>query len=60
VVPLLREDIDLELLAILFERLRAGLAEEGIPLLRIESDYGDGDSGQLKTRIEAFLEMIRR
>jgi benzoyl-CoA reductase/2-hydroxyglutaryl-CoA dehydratase subunit BcrC/BadD/HgdB len=34
------------------------LKKEGIPLLRIETDYGD-DSGQLKTRIEAFLEMIK-
>jgi benzoyl-CoA reductase/2-hydroxyglutaryl-CoA dehydratase subunit BcrC/BadD/HgdB len=36
------------------------LAEEGIPLLRIETDYSDGDTGQLKTRVEAFLEMIRQ
>ncbi len=35
------------------------LKKENIPLLRIETDYGD-DSGQLKTRIEAFLEMISR
>ena len=34
------------------------LEEEGIPLLRIETDYGD-DTGQLRTRIDAFLEMIR-
>ncbi len=36
------------------------LAEQGIPLLRIESDYSDEDAGQLRTRIDAFLEMIRR
>ncbi len=36
------------------------LARENIPLLRIETDYGEEDLGQLKTRIEAFLEMIRR
>jgi benzoyl-CoA reductase/2-hydroxyglutaryl-CoA dehydratase subunit BcrC/BadD/HgdB len=35
------------------------LAEKNIPLLRIETDYGDEDTGQLKTRVEAFLEMIR-
>jgi benzoyl-CoA reductase/2-hydroxyglutaryl-CoA dehydratase subunit BcrC/BadD/HgdB len=35
------------------------LEKEGIPLLRVETDYGD-DSGQLKTRIDAFLEMIRK
>ena len=35
------------------------LDREGIPLLRIETDYSDEDAGQLKTRIEAFLEMIK-
>lgn len=34
------------------------LKQRGIPSLRIETDYGDGDVGQLKTRVEAFLEMI--
>jgi len=36
------------------------LASEGIPLLRIETDYSDEDVGPLQTRAEAFLEMIRR
>ncbi len=36
------------------------LDKEGIPLLRIETDYSDEDMGQLRTRVEAFLEMIRR
>ncbi len=36
------------------------LAKEGIPLLRIETDYSDEDVGQLRTRIDAFLEMISR
>jgi benzoyl-CoA reductase/2-hydroxyglutaryl-CoA dehydratase subunit BcrC/BadD/HgdB len=31
----------------------------GIPYLRIETDYSMEDFGQLKTRIEAFLEMIK-
>jgi benzoyl-CoA reductase/2-hydroxyglutaryl-CoA dehydratase subunit BcrC/BadD/HgdB len=35
------------------------LEQEGIPLLRVETDYSDEDAGQLKTRIEAFLEMIK-
>ncbi len=35
------------------------LEDAGIPLLRIETDYSDEDAGQLKTRIEAFLEMIK-
>jgi benzoyl-CoA reductase/2-hydroxyglutaryl-CoA dehydratase subunit BcrC/BadD/HgdB len=39
-------------------RIEKRLREENIPLLRIETDYGD-DTGQLKTRIEAFLEMIK-
>jgi benzoyl-CoA reductase/2-hydroxyglutaryl-CoA dehydratase subunit BcrC/BadD/HgdB len=39
-------------------KMEKRLKDENIPLLRIETDYGD-DSGQLKTRIEAFLEMIK-
>ena len=39
-------------------RVAKALEKEGIPLLRLETDYGD-DSGQLRTRIDAFLEMIR-
>jgi len=30
----------------------------GVPLLQIETDYSQGDAGQIKTRVEAFLEMI--
>ncbi len=41
-------------------KVERALAKENIPLLRIESDYSDEDTGQLKTRVEAFLEMIRR
>ncbi len=36
------------------------LSKAGIPMLRIETDYGDEDAGQLRTRVEAFLEMLRR
>ncbi len=32
---------------------------ENIPLLKIETDYSQEDVGQLKTRVEAFLEMIK-
>jgi benzoyl-CoA reductase/2-hydroxyglutaryl-CoA dehydratase subunit BcrC/BadD/HgdB len=35
------------------------LQEKGVPVLKIETDYGMEDMGQLKTRIEAFLEMVR-
>jgi benzoyl-CoA reductase/2-hydroxyglutaryl-CoA dehydratase subunit BcrC/BadD/HgdB len=41
-------------------RVERRLEEAGIPLLRIETDYSDEDTGQLKTRIEAFLEMTRK
>ena len=35
------------------------LEEKGIPTLRIETDYGMEDVGQLKTRVEAFMEMLK-
>ena len=35
------------------------LKEAGIPVLGIETDYTDQDAEQLKTRIGAFLEMLR-
>ncbi len=41
------------------EALRLGreLADRGRPVLRIETDYSQ-DQGQLRTRVEAFVEMI--
>jgi benzoyl-CoA reductase/2-hydroxyglutaryl-CoA dehydratase subunit BcrC/BadD/HgdB len=35
------------------------LEEKGIPCLRVETDYGMEDVGQIKTRVEAFIEQIR-
>jgi benzoyl-CoA reductase/2-hydroxyglutaryl-CoA dehydratase subunit BcrC/BadD/HgdB len=35
------------------------LREKNIPCLRIETDYGPEDAGQLKTRVEAFIEMLK-
>ena len=35
------------------------LKDEGIKSLRLETDYSDGDTGQLRTRIEAFFELIK-
>ena len=35
------------------------LEQKGLPTLRIETDYSQEDVGQLKTRIQAFLERIR-
>ena len=34
------------------------LEDAGIPVLDIETDYTDNDAGQLRTRIEAFVEML--
>ena len=42
--------------------LRAAVAKaleaEGIPCLGLETDYTDNDAEQLRTRIEAFVEML--
>ncbi|EHM10653.1 Benzoyl-CoA reductase/2-hydroxyglutaryl-CoA dehydratase subunit, BcrC/BadD/HgdB [Thermanaerovibrio velox DSM 12556] len=38
--------------------LKRRLKEEGIPLLCLETDYAPGDEGQLRTRVEAFLESL--
>jgi benzoyl-CoA reductase/2-hydroxyglutaryl-CoA dehydratase subunit BcrC/BadD/HgdB len=35
------------------------LEEQNIPVLILESEYGTGDMGQLKIRIEAFVEQVR-
>jgi len=35
------------------------LEDKNIPTLRIETDYSMEDVGQLKTRVEAFIEMLR-
>ena len=35
------------------------LEENGLPALRVETDYGTEDAGQLKTRVEAFIEQLR-
>lgn len=40
-------------------RVEKALKEENIPLLKIETGYDQEDAGQLKTRIEAFIEMIK-
>ena len=33
---------------------------KGIPYLEIETDYSQADSGQINTRLEAFLETIQK
>jgi benzoyl-CoA reductase/2-hydroxyglutaryl-CoA dehydratase subunit BcrC/BadD/HgdB len=39
-------------------RVDAALKAAGIPSLKIVTDYSEEDSGQLRTRIEAFLERL--
>ena len=34
--------------------------EAGIPMLTVESDYDQAETGQMWTRIETFMETIRR
>lgn len=41
------------------ENLRRVCESKGIPLLHIQTDFTPGDEAQIRTRIEAFLEMIR-
>lgn len=38
--------------------VRKYMEELGMPYLGVETDYSSGDTGQLGTRIEAFLEML--
>lgn len=40
-------------------RLEKALKVAGIPVLKIETDYGTEDTGILKNRVEAFVEMLR-
>lgn len=39
-------------------RVEAILKAEGVPMLTIETDYSQEDVEQIRTRVEAFLEMI--
>jgi len=39
--------------------VETALEKENIPCLRIETDYSMEDVGQLKTRVEAFVEQLR-
>ena len=40
-------------------KVKKALQQRNMPLLELETDYGMGDEGQIKTRVEAFLEMVR-
>ena len=39
--------------------LERELEASGIPVLRVETDYSQEDVGQLKTRVQAFIERLR-
>ncbi|BDV43629.1 3-hydroxyacyl-ACP dehydratase [Geotalea uraniireducens] len=43
----------------LVEAYKVETSLAGVPFLRIETDYSMEDFGQLKTRLEAFIEMLR-
>lgn len=45
--------------AIETENIRRVCSSMGIPLLHIETDFTPGDEAQIRTRLGAFLEMIR-
>jgi len=40
-------------------KVRDVLRQKKMPMLRIETEYGEEDIGQIKTRVEAFVEMIK-
>jgi benzoyl-CoA reductase/2-hydroxyglutaryl-CoA dehydratase subunit BcrC/BadD/HgdB len=43
-----------------FNRVKQVFGDGGIPLLKIQTDYGQEDVELIRTRVEAFLEMIRK
>ncbi|MFO8050447.1 MAG: 2-hydroxyacyl-CoA dehydratase family protein [Thermoplasmatota archaeon] len=40
-------------------KIELELREMGIPIVKLESEYDEGDIEQVRTRIEAFVEMIK-
>jgi benzoyl-CoA reductase/2-hydroxyglutaryl-CoA dehydratase subunit BcrC/BadD/HgdB len=43
----------------MMEAYKAEKALGSLPFMRVETDYSMEDVGQLKTRVEAFLEMVK-
>jgi benzoyl-CoA reductase/2-hydroxyglutaryl-CoA dehydratase subunit BcrC/BadD/HgdB len=39
--------------------MRRAMGKEGIPFLRVETDYSMEDAAQLQTRVQAFLELLK-
>lgn len=40
--------------------LRERLEHQGVPVLQLDLEYGAGGTGQIRTRVQAFLEMLER
>lgn len=40
--------------------LSKAMKEKGVPVMQIETDYSSADTEQIRTRIEAFIDMIRK
>ncbi|MDI6604763.1 MAG: double-cubane-cluster-containing anaerobic reductase [Thermoanaerobacteraceae bacterium] len=45
--------------AVEYYNVKKALEEKNIPILLIESDYTENDTQQIKTRVEAFIEMLK-
>ncbi|MFA5866680.1 MAG: double-cubane-cluster-containing anaerobic reductase [Actinomycetota bacterium] len=45
--------------AVEYIKVKDALDKAGIPVLKIETDYGMEDAGQIRTRVEAFLEQVK-
>ncbi len=41
-------------------KVEKALKAEAIPVMSLESDFSDNDAAQLQTRVQAFIEMLRR
>ena len=39
--------------------LKERLKERDVPLLELDLEYGSGSSGQVRTRVEAFIELLQ-
>ena len=40
--------------------VKQALSDKEIPVLHIETDYSEQDAEQLRTRVEAFLEILKK
>lgn len=40
-------------------KIELSLRDAGVPMLKLESEYDEGDVEQVRTRIEAFVEMVK-